>query len=99
LLSANAASRVPIGMPSALLMSTSMAWRFWLSCRSAASPSTWFTIEVSRALLPGGVASVLGGADAHADKRIIAILVSRRQIPLLVMQEPMRGIIKIRFTN
>jgi hypothetical protein len=76
-----------------------MAWRFWLSCRSAASPSTWFTIEVSGTVLLGSVASVLGGAEAHADKRIIAILVSRRQIPLLLVQEPMRGIIKKKFTN
>jgi hypothetical protein len=50
-------------------------------------------------VLLGSVASVLGGAEAHADKRIIAILVSRRQIPLLVMQEPMLGIIKKKFTN
>jgi hypothetical protein len=50
-------------------------------------------------VLLGSVASVLGGAEAHADKRIIAILVSRRQIPLLVLSEPIRGIFKIRFTN
>jgi hypothetical protein len=49
--------------------------------------------------LLGGVVSVLGGADAHEDKRVIAILASGRQIPLLVMQELMRGIMKVRFTN
>ena len=76
-----------------------MAWRFWLSCRSAASSPTWFTIEVSATVLLGGVVSELGGADAHADKRVIAILASGRQIPLLVMQELMRGIMKVRFTN
>jgi hypothetical protein len=54
---------------------------------------------VSGTVLLGGVASEFGGADAQADKRAIAILASRRQIPLLVMQELMRGIIKIRFTN
>jgi hypothetical protein len=76
-----------------------MAWRVWLSCRSAASALTWFTIEVSGAVLLGSIASVLGGAEAQADKRAIAILTSRRHIPLLVTFKPMRGIIKIRFTN
>jgi hypothetical protein len=54
---------------------------------------------VSGTVLLGGVASEFGGDDAQADKRAIAILECRRQIPLLVMQELMRGIIKIRFTN
>jgi hypothetical protein len=80
-------------------MYTSMAWRFWLSCRSAASALTWFTIEVSGTVLLGSVASVLGGVEAQADKRAMAILTGRRQIPLLVTLKPMRGIIKIRFTN
>jgi len=80
-------------------MYANMAWRFWLSCRSAASSPSWFTIGESATVLLGGVASVFGGVEAQADKREIAILASRRQIPLLVMQELMRGIIKIRFTN
>ena len=99
LLSAKAVSSVPSGMPSALLICTSMAWRFWLSSRSDASPPTWFTIGVSGTVLLGSVASVLGGAEAQADKRAMAILASRRQIPLLVMQASLRGIIKIKFTN
>jgi hypothetical protein len=40
----------------------------------------------------------LGGAEAQADKRAMAILASRRQIPLVVMQAPMWGRIKKRFT-
>jgi len=54
---------------------------------------------VSGTVLLGSVASVLGGAEAQADKRAIAILTSRRQISLLVTLKPMRGIIKIKFTS
>jgi hypothetical protein len=53
---------------------------------------------VSGTVLLGSVASVLGGAEAQADKKAMAILVSRRQIPLVVMQAPMWGRIKKRFT-
>jgi hypothetical protein len=54
---------------------------------------------VSGTVVLGCFASKFCGVDAQADKRAIALLASRRQIPLLVILEPMRGIIRIRFTN